>query len=155
MEIREISPDLRGTVEVYRNLHNGLWSVRQKGRIVGHVERVLIYQPRFVVQESGRQRVLASGKKNVHAFVRGQYSPLPAKYMDKTLKHHERASYDPYKRDRFFMVDNGKPIEGAEEAVLIHSGLWKGLWVSHPLYSPTLSSPVHIPITSMLTWALS
>lgn len=63
-------------VEVFFNLHNGLWSVRAlsgtyKGRVVGHAHTVLIRDARFVVQAGGRERVLREGRKHVHAFVRG------------------------------------------------------------------------------------
>lgn len=58
--------------DIYWNSHKGLFSVREKGKVIGHAERVLIDEPQFVVSEAGRQRVLASGQKNVHAFVRGR-----------------------------------------------------------------------------------
>lgn len=58
--------------DLYWNSHKKLFSVRQHGKVIGHHENVYIDLPSFIVSEAGRQRVLASGSKNVHAFVRGE-----------------------------------------------------------------------------------
>jgi len=60
-------------VEVYRNLRNGLMSVREcGGRVLTHEHDVFIRGARFVVGPMGRERVLREGQKNVHAYVRGE-----------------------------------------------------------------------------------
>ena len=61
----------RKKVEVYWNLHKKIWSVRHKGRVVGHMKTVDLYNVEWVVQPAGRRRVLQEGRKNVHAFARG------------------------------------------------------------------------------------
>lgn len=79
-------------VEVYRNVSrsDGPWfSVRASGVVVAHVRGITLYGPaRFAVGWRGRQRVLESGVKNVHAFVRGyvdnDHGPL-----------HYRVTYEP------------------------------------------------------------
>jgi hypothetical protein len=58
-------------VEVYRNLHQDCWSVRQNGLVKAHTDKITILLPEFVVQPSGRQHVLASGRKGVHAWIKG------------------------------------------------------------------------------------
>lgn len=60
-------------VQVYRNLHNGLWSVKDKesGLVLGHDDVVVLQDAKFIVKEAGRQRVLREQKKNVHAYVEG------------------------------------------------------------------------------------
>ena len=60
-------------VEVYFNLHKKTFSVRscRTGRVIHHTDKVHIANPEFVVRKAGRERVLREGKKNVHAFVRG------------------------------------------------------------------------------------
>lgn len=66
-------------VEVYKNIHatkaagQPVYSVRLKstGVVVQHCTRVELSDPHFVVSEAGRQRVLAEGRKNVHAWVEG------------------------------------------------------------------------------------
>lgn len=60
---------------VYRNLmrRDGVWySIMQRGVVVGHAREILLADVRFVVREGGRQRVLETGRKNVHAFAVGE-----------------------------------------------------------------------------------
>jgi len=61
-------------VEIYWNLHKGMWSVRdaKTRRVIGHAAQVLVRDATFKVSEAGRQRVLRERKKNVHAFVVGE-----------------------------------------------------------------------------------
>ena len=66
-------------VDVYRNLHNGLYSIKArsgifKGLVVAHARQVWLDDVEFVVSEAGRARVLREKKKYVHAFVRGTLS---------------------------------------------------------------------------------
>ena len=108
-------------VEVYRNLHKNVWSVRDKrtGRVIDHQERVVIRNARFVVQPAGRAKVLREQRKNVHAFVRGTYAgthwrPYLSLFADKV-------SYNPYKAGPFTGPDGGK-VSGAGVALLDEHG---------------------------------
>ena len=63
-------------VECYLNLHKSkpgapVLSIRHKGIVIGHARAVRIWDATFPVQPAGRRRVLETGVKNVHAFVRG------------------------------------------------------------------------------------
>ena len=105
-------------VEVYFNLHKYTWSVRQcsTGRVILHTDKVHIRDPQFVVRKSGRERVLREGKKNVHAFVRGEityFDDFDPDYLDYTL-----VSYNPYKFDTFVDVIDTSPVRTAKRAVL-------------------------------------
>ena len=109
-------------VEVYFNLHKYIFSVRQcsTGRVILHSAKVHIRDPEFVVRKSGRDRVLREGKKNVHAFVRGEISYFPdfdpehhPDYLDYTL-----VSYNPYKFDTFVDVYDMTPVRTAKRAML-------------------------------------
>jgi len=60
-------------VEIYFNLHKRVFSVRHKGRVIEHVKSAIVRRPKFVVQAAGRAKVLREKKKNVHAFVRGEW----------------------------------------------------------------------------------
>lgn len=64
-------------VDVYLNLNMSrpgapVLSIRHRGLVIGHARAVRIDGATFPVQPAGRQRVLDSGVKNVHAFVRGE-----------------------------------------------------------------------------------
>jgi len=109
-------------VEVYFNLHKYTWSVRQcsTGRVILHTDKVHIRDPKFVVRKSGRERVLSEGKKNVHAFVRGEITHFDdfdpeyhPDYLDYTL-----VSYNPYKFDTFVDVYDTTPVRTAKRAML-------------------------------------
>jgi hypothetical protein len=105
-------------VEVYFNLHKRLWSVRQcsTGRVILHTDKVHIRDAKFVVHKAGRERVLREGKKNVHAFVRGEathFDDFDPDYLDYTL-----VSYNPYKHDTFVDVCDVRPVRTAKRAVL-------------------------------------
>lgn len=67
-------------VFVYRNLHNGKWSLRavdgpDRGRVLGHARRVCLRDAEFTVSEAGRQRVIREQCKNVHAGIVGTWEP--------------------------------------------------------------------------------
>lgn len=66
-------------VSVYFNLHKKLFSVRAedgpaKGRVIAHADRVLMHFCNMVVSQAGNARVRREGRKNVHAFIRGELS---------------------------------------------------------------------------------
>jgi len=71
--------NLHERVEVYRNLNMsgaGAWySVRQGGYVVGHTCDITLMDAKFVVRKGGRDRVLKTGRKNVHAWVSGLVCP--------------------------------------------------------------------------------
>jgi len=63
-------------VFVYRNLHNGMWSVRAVGgmndrRVIMHARHVKLHGAAFHVSLSGRERVITERRKNVHAGIYG------------------------------------------------------------------------------------
>ena len=63
-------------VDVYRNLHQKCFSIRSRekdtyGKVIAHAETVAVRNAQFVVQPAGRDKVIKTGVKNVHAFVRG------------------------------------------------------------------------------------
>lgn len=61
-------------VEVYRNLHNGKFSVRDRKtkRVIAHCDEVTLAGAVFRVSQAGRERVLRERRKNVHAVIAGK-----------------------------------------------------------------------------------
>lgn len=101
-------------VEVYWNLHKNCFSVRFKGRVIRHANSLHLSNAKFVVRESGRQRVLREGRKNVHAFVRG----ILEESYEATCKG-ERVTYNPYKFSTFVKAENTNvEVKEAEVALL-------------------------------------
>jgi hypothetical protein len=82
----------------------------------------------FVVRAAGRERVLHEGRKNVHAFVRGEANPVHVNVYGGlhrgSLASMERAderfgeavevSYRPTEGDSFYVVATGQPVTSAE-----------------------------------------
>lgn len=102
-------------VEVYWNLHKRRFSVRRHGGPVeSHMLCVGLRDAVFVVQEGGRERVRASKRKNVHAWVRGQYWPGA---VGRRTSGWTRIKYDPYLFDRFVRSRDKAPLDGAEMVV--------------------------------------
>lgn len=110
--------------DVYFNLHKHVWSVRTKGKVKHHVDIVVFNEgANFVVQPAGRKKVLEEKRKNVHAFVRGDVTIISAdlkKWQKYVADINTRlVSYNPYKADHFYYVDNGEEVESAEEVIMI------------------------------------
>jgi len=97
-------------VEVYYNLHRHLFSIRHKGKVIGHRRYVSLADVTFAVQPAGRKKVLETGQKNVHAFVRGtlmNYQQIC--HLDMTTQ----VTYNPYKYKSFVDKSNETPIKKA------------------------------------------
>lgn len=111
--------DFNKPVMIYKNLHNGLFSVKQGGLVVAHIESVLLASVSFKVNESGRNRVIREQKKNVHAFIVGyilNVNHTPASLLKRVI------TYNPYKYNYFyFKDDNSKAILNKENLVYCDS----------------------------------
>ena len=117
-----------GLVKVYRNLKHGrnalpLYSVIHKGRVIARVPRVLLSNARFVVRESGRQRVLREQRKNVHAFVVGYLvDELGAFGIDASGPDFGmRVTYNPYRSGHFETIHG--PVKTARAVLLNERGI--------------------------------
>ena len=103
-------------VEVYFNLHKKTFSVRsaKSGKVLLHTDEVHIENPEFVVRQSGRNRVLSEGRKNVHAFVRGDATFF--RYTNRPTL--DTLTYNPYKYVSFVDKQTEEPIYKASRAWL-------------------------------------
>ncbi len=106
-------------VFVYRNLHRKCYSVKsvKTGRVIAHVDSIDLADAVFKVSESGRQRVLKSRQKNVHAGVMGYITDVSI--VCQPIK----VTYNPYRFDSFIRRDNEMPIYEARIARLDASGI--------------------------------
>ena len=108
-------------VRIYRNLHTKTLSMQSKvngkWKVIGHPTSVSLNNVRFLVYQSGRNRVLREKKKNVHAYIEGT---LEFSNHSELMPSGARFSYNPYKMDSFYLVDSGEPVKTADW-VEIHS----------------------------------
>jgi hypothetical protein len=115
----------------YFNLHNRVWSVMNRGLVIAHVSGRYIENPTFVVRPAGQRKVRETGRKNVHAFVKGKGSSLrqtPGAYGRLPYNRGDygwrEVSYNPYRTvdgegvAPFYLKATGEPVFKAREAVL-------------------------------------
>jgi hypothetical protein len=105
--------------QCYRNLNNGLISIRQRignrWLVVGHSDNLIIKNLTFKVSEASRQRVIRTGQKNVHAFACGILIAQKLDYLP-LLKE---ISYDPYTLPFFAWRGTDLRIDRADLLVVI------------------------------------
>lgn len=101
-------------VEVYRNLHKGCWSVRQRGHQIWHTDFICLKNVACRVSQKGRDRVLRERRKNVHAYIKGfPIDPVVVEDDERWIP----ITYNPYLYDSF--VDNDQQsVLGADYAVM-------------------------------------
>lgn len=109
--------DYTKRVQVYFNLHTHRFSVRQGGRVVMHTDALNLYDARFLVRPAGRAKVLATGQKNVHAFVTGLMRDYS---MDRMVE--VPVTYNPYKFATFVSREDQTPVLAADYVVLANVG---------------------------------
>jgi hypothetical protein len=83
--------------EVYWNLHKHCYSVRERGRVVAHVDRITLLNARFVVQRAGYERTVREKVRCVHAWVRGDVTEMP----NRTTCPMALVTYNPFRADHF------------------------------------------------------
>lgn len=116
-----------GPYRVYRNLNKKCWSVQhrpgmglQGWRVLMHINAMLCTNVTFKVSEAGRQRVLSTGRKNVHAYACTDsiyvYDSEPA------IADWEEITYDPRQHMSFINIDTKQPVSSAKSVLLTSGG---------------------------------
>jgi len=91
-QVAALDPDIR--CNVYKNLHTGLWSVRQAGIVVMHTDHILLKDVTFNVSKRGRELVNLQKRKNVHATVSGYLATIAE--MNVLPGAARELTYNPY-----------------------------------------------------------
>jgi len=120
-------------VRVYWNLHSRCWSVqtktRQPGtrrhiwRVAGHADILTLTNVTFRVYERGRQRVISTGVKNVHAYALGTFQE--AKLPDGGLWDVNpllSITYNPARFGYFHTRGSDQRVDGADVLYLNSAG---------------------------------
>ena len=113
-------------VQVYYNIRRGDYSVRQSGRVIDHVDSIVLRDVRFNVAPAGRDKVRATGVKNVHATVTGYVVGPFARSSALHAIPEDFVSYNPFKYDQFVKItSNGydgfyaDPVQSADYVALL------------------------------------
>ena len=117
-----MNPIINQRHETYWNLHKNVFSVRVKGRVVQHIRAATIKDVTFAVQPAGRAKVLLEKRKNVHAFVRGNWMrPFDSHtdFFNSYFNGYERVMYNPYLAGTFVSCSTGDAIYEADRACFV------------------------------------
>ena len=121
-------PKVKGQHFVYYNLHKHKWSVRNWDTklVEEHLDRIVLFDCKLKVYQSGRERVLKEQRKNVHAGVLGKIFEKG----DRVFMHDgfEEITYNPYKYDSFVRRICGTPVDSADVVIMYDSKVFaKGI----------------------------
>tara|TARA_Y100000310_G_scaffold322000_1_gene380459 strand:+ start:1280 stop:1672 length:393 start_codon:yes stop_codon:yes gene_type:complete len=116
--------DSNKRVYVYFNLHKKVWSVRQAGKVVEHTKTIALRDCKFLVAEAGRQKVLKTKTKNVHAGVSGYVVSLDCVPCDGKLLV---VTYNPYRESTFVEKADREPVERSDYATLMCGDGWRAV----------------------------
>lgn len=114
-------------VKVYYNLHNHKWSIKDSktGLVLGYATNILLQNAIAKVSELGRQRVLLTKHKNVHAILEGTLvsvenftsrdsrKVVPSGILPATTRDYSQISYNPYKAPTFIWKHNSSKFTKA------------------------------------------
>jgi hypothetical protein len=124
-------------VIVYCNTKRRLLSVKAlegscKGRVVMHAERLLVRNAEFRVSQAGRERVVRTQRKSVHAGIVGEVEAIWGASLRDDLDNNtikelgigkpfrpfdgESVRYNPYETETF--VSGEKPVHRAARVLL-------------------------------------
>lgn len=112
------SLDYTREVEVYRNLHQDCWSIRQDGLVKAHTDTAYLTDPRFIVQQGGRAKTIKEDSKNVHAWVKGILHKYPNRIRELGDQMWNMVKYDPKKYKSFVLTD------GSDQVVTSARSVW-------------------------------
>ncbi|WNL50828.1 hypothetical protein RPALISO_241 [Ruegeria phage RpAliso] len=114
-------------VDVYFNLHKRLWSLRDRktGLVIRHA-RVVAFAlgAEMIVRPAGQRLVKLTGRKTVHAFIRGRDAEVSTDVrgwlsFGTGLPAATRITYNPQRADHFTRAGNGMRIDRASAVVMV------------------------------------
>lgn len=97
-------------VEVYRNLHNDLFSIRDKKTklVLAHGNNFSLWgNCKFIVNDGGRKLVNKNMVKNVHAWIEGEFLSETSQIR---LLNMRQLTYNPYKNNSFIDTKNKEKL---------------------------------------------
>lgn len=97
-------------VEVYRNLHNGLFSIKdaKTGYVLAHGEDFTIKNAVVKLSKNKQNLVRESQQRNVHAFLVGEL------VVCDTIVLKNEITYNPYEHEGFVFKKDGKQFMGGK-----------------------------------------
>ena len=112
-------------VRVFKNWKLGCYNIMQSGRLLASARQVRLTGVEFLVRESGRQRMLERGRRNVHAYAVGRLVDYVHTGESRSLERipGRPVSYDPHACGSFVDDETQDPVAAAEIAHFDESGV--------------------------------
>ena len=132
-------------VEVAYSLKKNKFSIRKGNHIIGYGEKVILKDVNFRVRKGGREKVLETKQKNVHAHVIGEIvgivgmeekkdcrdikgsvrlMELAERGIFENKKYTRKVTYNPFKEEFFHLEDTGIRVDSASEVLLSEKAVW-------------------------------
>ena len=102
-------------VKVYYNLHLNCYSIKKGSLVVAHAPCVYLQGVTTNINEKGRQKVIEKKKKNVHAYIIGNFT-----YQSFNTEGFNQMVYNPYLYSSFVDGDTKEKVEKANKALCIN-----------------------------------
>lgn len=91
--------NLHEKIKIYKNNHKNLYSIVKNNKVIGYTDKITLKNVKFIVNEQGRQNVLKTKNKNVHAYIEGYFLGYYS------INYPYSLYYNPYKCNSF-KIDN-------------------------------------------------
>ena len=108
-----LTPGMR--VRCHKNLHNGMWAVTQKGKVIAYVTEVALSDVTFVYYETLRLKCVAMKRRKVCAWAQGVIADVPK--GGRTA----RLCYNPF-RAATFTTERGAALTHCESVEFAADG---------------------------------
>ncbi len=118
-------------VSCFWNLHKDVFSMEstilERGKkrklVCMHGNEFIMTDVTFKVYEKGRQRVLNSGQKNVHAYVKGKFigETKSATFLQEGMRE---AYYNPFNQATFTDKETGEVLESASVVLMVNKKVY-------------------------------
>ena len=89
------------------------------GKVVDYARQVHLGGCIFRVNQKARDKIIKTGTKGVHAFIRGKLISTSERLRKYDLSSWELVRYDPFMFGFFFLHNDKKKVTGCDEAILI------------------------------------
>lgn len=108
-----------------KNAGYNIYSIRDREKVIHHLSHFALRNCNFYVGQSGRNRVLRDGVKNVHAYIKAESFHTNISLPKRAF----RVTYDPFKNDQFMVLNNegiAIPIYRADSVFCTRIGVYVG-----------------------------
>lgn len=118
-------PDNSSRVRVFRNHKLGGYTILNGTRVIASAHQVRLADVEFLVRESGRLRMIARGRRNIHAYAIGHLVDFvrAGDVVDLAPIAGRRATYNPLSSPNFCDDETHVPLAGAALVQLDQGGI--------------------------------